>query len=126
MSSYYLIDGNRVPIKTSINCSAEERNSLVENSRVELSRRVQWPLEYGNPNFSKAYEDPGETEIWGAGPYLKVPFDDGAQCRVFCPWGYPPRRIRINRHKTQMQMNKVELVRENDHWLWILHFQNAT
>jgi hypothetical protein len=76
--------------------------------------------------MQRAYVDPGGTDIWGAGPYLKVPNvgpDDGGEVvnRVFCPWGYPPDPLRAFRRNIHMRLERVEVVRVADAaWEWRL------
>jgi hypothetical protein len=62
------------------------------------------------PYWDRAYLDPGGT-IWGPGPYLKLPYGDGAPkweavTRVFVP-------SRLRRCKTW------GLVREGNDWYWL-------
>jgi hypothetical protein len=92
-----------------------------------LRRPVEWPLPDHTPDFARAYTDPGGTDIWGPGPYLKVPSrvaDDTWEPvnRVFCPWGYPPDRVRVARSSMYLQLAAVELARVGPAaWEWVLH-----
>lgn len=51
-------------------------------------RRAKCALDCSGPKPELAWVDPGGT-IFGTGPYIKVPCDDGAAQRAYCPWGYP-------------------------------------
>ena len=79
------------------------------------------------PDFARAYTDLGGTDIWGPGPYLKVPSriagdDDWEPVnRVFCPWGYPPDRVRVARSAVYLRLEAVGLVRVGPSaWEWSL------
>lgn len=81
-----------------------------------------------SPDLARAYTDQGGTSIWGPGPYLKVPNriagDDEWEPidRVFCPWGYPPDRIRVAWSAVYLQLRTVELARVGpSSWEWVLH-----
>jgi hypothetical protein len=67
--------------------------AILDGRKTQTRRVVKWSLKPLVPDFSKAWIDPGGTDIWGPGPYLKVPCEhpadgpDGRVNRVFCPYG---------------------------------------
>jgi len=89
----------------------------VKNGKQVVVRvPVEWPFEYRKPYFAEAYIDKGGTPIWGFGPYLKVPNQDSRDGekfvdRVFCPWGYPPRKLRVQRAPLSVDLISVGLER---------------
>lgn len=110
-----------------VKVSMTERVTFADTGLAELHRPVEWPLRDRTPDFSRAYTDPGGTDIWGPGPYLKVPSritdnDDWEPVnRVFCPWGYPPDRVRIAWSSVYLQLTAVGLVRVGPAaWEWVL------
>lgn len=122
-----MIGGVRFYRRSLVKLSAEERAALVATGRADLRRRVEWPLSGHTPHFDRAYTDPGGTDIWGPGPYLKVPSriagDEGWEPvnRVFCPWGYPTDRVRVARSAVYLQLAAIGLVHvEPAAWEWVL------
>ncbi len=109
-----------------VKLGAEKRAELAKNGRVQLRLPVEWPNPESKPLFEEAFIDPGGTDIWGPGPYLKVPnyikaHDERSINRIFCPWGYPPDRVRVSRRAMYLQLGAVELERVGDAaWEWIL------
>ena len=114
--------------KSVIKLRAEQRKLLETQKMIVLQFPVEWLDATRIPVFAEAYEDPGGTDIWGAGPYLKVPNigkengGDGRLInRLFCPFGYPPDRLRISRHSIYVQISRVELKRVSPElWVWLL------
>ena len=123
MARSYTIAGIRFFRRSLIKLSQAERQQLSRDTIV-VARPVEWPLASSLPDFEAAYVDPGGTDIWGPGPYLKVPnrvADCEAVNRVFSPWGYPPDRIRLARSSTYLQIMRIELVRDAPaSWFWRL------
>ena len=126
MASQYYIGGFRFYRRSIIKLSAEERAQILAGGMAVLRRSVEWPLADRIPDFGRAYVDPGGTDIWGEGPYLKVPnrFPEG-ECegvnRVFCPYGYPPDQLRIARAKSYLQITAIELEKSGETaWDWLL------
>jgi hypothetical protein len=109
-----------------IKLSGDERAALECAGTVVLARPIEWPLPKRTPFMDRAYVDEGGTDIWGPGPYLKVPNvglvgEDELVDRVFCPWGYPPLPLRAFRRKIHMRLERVEIVRVADSaWEWRL------
>lgn len=127
MAAWYMIGGVRFHRRCLVKLSADERAALARTGQVPLHRVVEWPLPDHTPDFSRAYTDSGGTDIWGPGPYLKVPSriagDESWEPvnRVFCPWGYPPDRVRVARSSQYLQLAKVELARVSlAVWKWVL------
>ena len=128
MARCYTIGGVKLYRRSLVKLSAAERTALAANGRAVLRRMVEWPLPDRTPDFAGAYTDPGGTDIWGPGPYLKVPNrsmgDAGWEAvnRVCCPWGYPPDRVRIFHSSAYLQLAAVELARIGpETWEWVLH-----
>jgi|SRR5581483_11773433 len=122
-----MIGGVRFYRRSLVKLSAVERTALSASGRSVLRRPVEWPLRDRTPDFARAYPDPGGTDIWGPGPYLKVPSrvtsgDDWEPVnRVFCPWGYPPDRVRVAHSSVYLQLATVELERVGlTAWEWVL------
>src|SRR4051812_4541566 len=95
-----MIGGVRFDRRSLVKLSEDERAALAATGRAALRRPVEWPLPERTPDFARAYPDSGGTDIWGPGPYLKVPSRAAGEDwepvnRVFCPWGYPPDRLRL-------------------------------
>jgi hypothetical protein len=127
MARWYTIHGVRFHRRSLVKLSPSERAALRESARADLVRSVEWPLANHTPDFARAYTDPGGTDIWGPGPYLKVPSriagdDDWEPVnRVFCPWGYPPDRIRVARSSVYLQLAEIGLIRSGTAaWRWVL------
>ncbi len=125
MARHFTIGGVRLYRRSLIKVMPEERQNLRTHGRAILRRPVEWPLPNRVPVFARAYIDPGGTDIWGPGPYLKVPNraadePDEVVNRVFCPWGYPPDRLRVARTSRYLRLLVVQLVRDEDRWLWLL------
>ncbi|HLA63065.1 MAG TPA: hypothetical protein VK610_01450 [Rhodothermales bacterium] len=104
MGASYIIAGRRFYRRSRIKLTRVERDALATAGRVVVRRPVEWPLPDRRPHFDRAYTEPGGTDLWGTEPYLKVPNaalpdgpDEGIVNRVFCPWGYPPHRLRLAR-----------------------------
>ena len=131
MSGYHLIGGRTFRVRTTIKLAAAERAALVDGGLVTLVRPVEWPLPDATPHFERAYVDRGGTDIWGPGPYLKVPnwsrtWGEELINRVFCPWGYPPRRLRVERTTRRVRIERIELARlEAGGWHWLLYVREA-
>ena len=130
MARYYVIGGVKFYRRSLIKLGQDERNKLNETGNVIVKRAVEWPLASGTPDFEKAYVDVGGTDIWGPGPYLKVPnHHDGEEGdevvnRVFCPWGYPPDQVRLSRSAKYLELVSVDLVPETGGaWNWLLKFE---
>jgi hypothetical protein len=126
MGTSFVIAGHRFRRRSIIKLSAAERATLERNGTVVLARPVEWPLPGRAARMDRAYVDPGGTDIWGPGPYLKVPNtgpgDEGEVVnRVFCPWGYPPAPLRAFRRKIRTRLERVEVVRvAHGVWEWRL------
>jgi len=126
VARWYMIGGVRFYRRSLVKLSADERAALAAAGRAILRRPVEWPLPDHTPDFARAYTDAGGTDIWGPGPYLKVPSrivgDDSSEPvnRVFSPWGYPPDRVRVAHSSTYLQLAAVELARVGPAWGWIL------
>ncbi len=127
MARWYMIAGIRLHRRSVIKLSADERAALAATGRAAVRRPVEWPLPDHTPDFARAYADPGGTDIWGPGPYLKVPSriagDDTSEPvnRVFCPWGYPPDRVRVTRSSVYLQLAAVAVARVGPAaWEWVL------
>ena len=126
MGTSFVIAGKSFRRRSMIKLSADERAALEHKGNVVLARPIEWPLPDRIPFMDRAYVDPGGTDVWGVGPYLKVPNvgreDEGEVVnRVFCPWGYPPDPLRALRRKIHMRLESVEIVRVVDAgWEWRL------
>ena len=124
MSAHYIIGGRTLCVRTTIKLAAAERAALSDGGLVTLVRRVEWPLPEATPPLDRAYVDCGGTDVWGPGPYLKVPNTPWASIeevvnRVFCPRGYPPRRLRVDRSSRRVWVERIELFRTMaEHWHW--------
>lgn len=70
--------------------SAPMVRAILDNKKTQTRRIVKLPD--GHPEF---YVDPGGTEVFGPGPYLKFPATDTqiGHGRVRCPYGYPGDRL---------------------------------
>ena len=128
MTRWFLIGGVRFYRRSLVKLSADERAALVTTGRAALHRPVEWPLPGRTPDFARAYADPGGTDIWGPGPYLKVPNRIAGDQewepvdRVFCPWGAPADRVQMARESVYLTLAAVELARlEPASWEWVLH-----
>lgn len=128
MARWYMIGGVRFYRRSLVKLSEYERAAIAATGRAALRRPVEWPLPERTPDFARAYTDRGGTDIWGPGPYLKVPNciagDDAWEPtnRVFCPWGYPPDRMRLSRSAVYLQLVGVEVDRVGPaSWEWVLH-----
>src|SRR5262245_37982517 len=73
VARWYVIGGVRFYRRSLVKLSADERAALAAAGRAVLRRPVEWPLPDHTPDFARAYTDAGGTDIWGPGPYLKVP-----------------------------------------------------
>lgn len=130
MARHYIIGGERVRRRSIIKLSPDQRAALGTSKRTVVEQPVLWPISVGEPLFSDAYVDgdPTPRSLWGPGPYLKVPnlrrSLDGewtAVNRVFCPWGYPPDRVRIAHRSEYVLLEQVELARRSaSAWVWVL------
>ena len=127
MARWFLIGGVRFYRRSIVKLSAGERATVATTGRAALHRLVEWPLPDHTPDLTRAYPDPGGTDLWGPGPYLKVPSriagdDDWEPVnRVFCPWGYPPDRVRVARSAVYLQLAAVALARVGPaSWEWVL------
>lgn len=126
MAAAFVIDGVRIYRRCLVKLSPSERATLATAGRVVLRRPVEWPLPGKLYDFGRAYADAGGS-LWGPGPYLKVPNrrpgdDWEAITRLFCPWGYPPDRLRVARSRVYLRLTAVELEqRSPGRWDWLLH-----
>src|SRR4051812_8570374 len=104
MARHNIIAGTRVRRRSVIKLTAAQRDALSVDRAITIDEQVVWPIASTVPLFDEAYVDPGGTPIWGPGPYLKVPnrflnAKDGDWIptnRLFCPYGYPPARLRVS------------------------------
>jgi hypothetical protein len=125
MAAAYYIDGVKFYRRSLVRLSAAERQALATAGQVILRRPVDWPLPYAVPDFTRTYPDPGYG-LWGPGPYLKVPNPRAGEDyepinRVFCPWGYPPVRLRVAHSRVYLRLADVTLVRTAPAaWDWLL------
>ena len=125
MATAFLIDGVRFYRRSLVKLSPAERATLATKGRVGLHRPVEWPLPGKVCDFGRAFPDAGGS-LWGSGPYLKVPNrcpgnDWDAVNRLFCPWGYPPDRLRVAWSGVYLRLESVELARVGPaSWNWIL------
>ncbi len=109
-----------------IKLTSAERATLKRDGQITAHRPIDWPHAPHVPFFAEAYKDPGHTDLWGPGPYLKVPNQDPRDGetyihRVFCPWGYPPRRVRLMRTTISLNITSIELTKsDSNHWQWLL------
>jgi hypothetical protein len=109
-----------------IKLTASDRAALRDGSSAELRRQVEWTIPNRVPSFDRAYVDAGGTDLWGPGPYLKVPnrdVRDGGEYvdRIFCPWGYPPRKLRVMRTRSSVAIEKIGLEQSDAcAWCWVL------
>jgi hypothetical protein len=131
MGTSFVIAGRLFPRRSIIKLSADERAALESVGMLLLTRPVEWPVADRTAFMDRAYVDPGGTDVWGAGPYLKVPNvgpdgDGEVVNRVFCPWGYPPAPLRAFRRNLRMRLEHVEIVRVADaEWEWRLTVKAA-
>jgi hypothetical protein len=114
LAASFIIDGVRFYRRSLVKLSVGERVALTETGQATLRRPVEWPLPGREFDFSRAYTDSGGTDIWGPGPYLKVPNrwprdTWEAVNRVFCPWGYPPDRLRVAHKSVYLRLMEVNL-----------------
>src|SRR5689334_12148259 len=112
MGTSFTIAGTTFRRRSIVKLSPDERSALARAGAVVLARPIEWPLPTRTAFMDRAYVDPGGTDVWGPGPYLKVPNvgprDDGEVVnRVFCPWGYPPDPVRAFRRKIRMRIERV-------------------
>jgi hypothetical protein len=125
MAAAFLIAGQRIYRRSLVKLSPIERAALLASGRVNLRRPVEWPLSEKLFDFSRAYPDVGGA-LWGPGPYLKVPNwkpDDDWEAvnRLFCPWGYPPSRLRVAWSSVYLQLQAVNLHQiDTSTWEWVL------
>ena len=130
MGRSYVIAGHTLHWDSLIALIASERDELHARGQVAVRRLLEWPIPDRLPRLEAAYVDPGNTDIWGPGPYLKVPnwqppdTETESVNRVFCPWGYPPAMIRLSRRSEYVQIERVQLLRDG-HWLWELVLRAA-
>lgn len=126
MSTSFFIAGRPFRRRSIIRITVDERVVIERTGAAVLVRPIEWPLPERTAFMDRAYVDPGGTDVWGAGPYLKVPnvgsADEGEVVnRVFCPWGYPPAPLRAFRRKIRMRLERVEIARVADTaWEWRL------
>ncbi len=124
MTRDYVIAGRTFRRRSILKLRPEDRATLAETGRVTARFPVEWPIPEYHPDMTKAFADEGKTDIWGAGPYLKVPNrqgDNEVVNRVFCPWGYPPERLRLARSRTYLKIVGVALDRVGEAaWEWRL------
>ena len=123
MGVYTVTGDTAVRVRSGLHLHAREKQLLFAHGTTRVARPVVWPVLDCTPHFENAYVDPGDG-LFGPGPYLKVPngADDAdflSVNRVFCPWGYPPRRLHIGR-RTRGGLHVVEVVREGNDWMWLL------
>ena len=126
MARAYLIGGVKIYRQSLVKLTRDEKRELEDHGKVVVHRPVEWPLPDRIADYSRATIDPGGTDIWGPGPYLKVPNrgggpDDEAVNRVFCPWGCPSDRLRITRSQTYLRLAAIDLVQSGPAaWEWQL------
>jgi hypothetical protein len=126
VAAWFMMGGVRFYRRSLVKLSAAERAALNGVGQADLRRPLEWPLPDYSPDFSRAYVDLGGTDLWGPGPYLKVPCqiagDDWEPInRIFCPWGYPPDRLRIAWSSQYIQLTAVGLARVGRaEWEWVL------
>ena len=131
MGASFVIAGRTFRRRSVIKLSLEERAALDLDGFVVLARAVEWPLPDRAALMDRAYVDHAGTDIWGPGPYLKVPNvgpgdADEVVNRVFCPWGYPPDPVRASSGKLRMRLEQVELVQVAPAaWEWRLKARAA-
>jgi hypothetical protein len=112
--------------RRTITLTGVEREALEHDGQVVVRRPVEWPHAHRTPFFAEAYVDPGGTELWGPGPYLKVPDQDARDGekyvdRVFCPWGYPTWRLRLMRSKLSLTVASLGLAKSGvGDWEWVI------
>ena len=130
MGRYYLTAGRKIWRNPTVKLTPEQKDCIKQNGCVVVKYPIEWPLDEFEPDFSSAYIDEGNTDIWGSGPYLKVPNLQGevlATNRVFCPWGYPPDEVRLSRHKDRYRISAVQIERKVDgEWFWILNLEKIS
>ncbi len=124
MAQAYIVAGRKLRRRSIVKLRPEDRARLAETGRVTARFPVEWPIPEYRPDLAKAYVEAGDTDIWGPGPYLKVPNRQGdteVVNRVFCPWGYPPDRLRLARSRTYLEIAGVALDRVGEAaWEWRL------
>jgi hypothetical protein len=114
-----------------IKLTPAERALLDADGQAVVHRPVEWVISCRVPRFEAARVDRGGTAVWGPGPYLKVPDRDPRDGedyvdRVFCPWGYPPRSIRVSHRKIRLTLLAVELTHSGPaEWEWLLTVKTA-
>jgi hypothetical protein len=101
MGTSFVIAGRSFRRRSIIRLSADERAALERTGTVVLARPVEWPLSERTPLMDRAHVDPGGTDIWGTGPYLKVPNVGPtmkARSSTACSahGGYPPDPLRAS------------------------------
>jgi hypothetical protein len=124
----YLIAGQQIPLLEAIDLAPDEILTLERAGCVAISRPVAWPIASTVADLSQAYTDTGNTDIWGQGPYLKVPnrtaCGDLLVNRVFCPWGYPPDRISATPVGAFVKIASVSLSRHGASWCWHIRLES--
>ena len=130
MARHYIIGGERVRRRLIIKLTSVQRAAIGAGQRIVVEESVVWPISIGEPLFNEAVVDgdPSPGSLWGTGPYLKVPNrrrnregEWTAVNRVFCPWGYPPDRIRLAHRSDYVALEKVYLAQRGAAaWVWIL------
>ena len=131
MPRYFITSGVRIKRRARIKLAAEERSELSQAGRVVLHRPIEWPVEGRIPDFDRGYVDAGGTDIWGPGPYLKVPntgVRDGefeTINRVFCPWGYPPDTLRISWSKRYARLVHLDIARAGNGREWLIALEQV-
>ena len=88
--------------------------AILEGRKTQTRRVVAWPYKPTVPKWGKAWIDPGGTDIFGPGPYLKVPCDDprehsddGVIRRVFSPYGEANDRLWVRETWAPRGVNPV-------------------
>ena len=133
MSDTYEIAGIEFRRRTKVSLTEVELVSLDRSRRALVRRDVEWPVPDTIPDFASAYVDTGGTDIWGPGPYLKVPNrplasdDDWVSTnRLFCPWGYPPDQLLVEKDGRCVALTDVALEHQApDRWTWVLELTTA-
>lgn len=121
----YVTGGVEIAVVDIIDLRETELAEFRASGVTRFARPIEWPVPNVTPDFRAAYIDRGGTPIWGPGPYLKVPNvtsdGDALVNRVFCPWGYPPERLRIRGLEGSATISIVELECDAPgSWNWVV------
>lgn len=123
----FITAGHELSRRSTIKLSPSEKAKLAGGGTLVLHRPVEWSIPGRVADLGRSRVDPGGTDVWGPGPYLKVPNQHPADAeevwnRVFCPWGYPPDRVRVAWTSTYLEITRIDLGRATDsgQWEWVL------